>query len=413
MFNNTSCSSPDNFTILCSSLDGSERKSFSYFYARFAIYIIIVILSPVAMAGNALILAAIWKKTFHRASFHVLLSGLASTDLCTGLITQPLMALSYLLSRAIPGISIARPVLFFTVETIGDISAVYFVAITLLIMTLMAIERWLHMSRRSLVASRRGCLTAAVVLFIPIPLVVFAALDTSDRWVHTATAAFMLFCFVTTSVAYFKVFRIIRQYQQQVQGNQSSQSFGQPAINLAKYKKSVVTILYILALFSFCFLPLIVCLVVSAHVGEGFEIDTAFYGGPQLSREKLIPRGKRKLLTVKEKTHGKKKNLAAKRKTSRQKEKDSRQKEKDSRQKEKDPRQKEKPRGKKKNLAAKRKRLTAKRKRLTAKRKTSRQKETEDSRQKEKPHGKKKKTRGKKKRLTGKRKTDSLIISKS
>ena len=113
------------------------------------------------------------------------------------------------------------------------------------------------------------------------------------------------------------------------------------------------------------------------------------YGGPQLSRQELIPRGKRKLLTAKEnyprqkeKTHGKKKNLAAKRKTSRQKEKDSRQKEK--------PRgKKKKTHGKKKNLAAKRKRLTAKRKRLTAKRKTSRQKE-KDSRQKEKTHGKKK-----------------------
>ena len=103
-----------------------------------------------------------------------------------------------------------------------------------------------------------------------------------------------------------------------------------------------------------------------------------FYGGPQLSRQKLIPRGKRKLLTAKEnyprqkeKPRGKKKNLAAKRKRLTAKRKDSR--------------QKEKPRGKKKNLAAKRK----------------------TSRQKEKPRGKKKKTRGKKKRLTEKRKTDS------
>ena len=88
------------------------------------------------------------------------------------------------------------------------------------------------------------------------------------------------------------------------------------------------------------------------------------YGGPQLSRQKLIPRGKRKLLTAKENY----------------------------------PRQKEKTHGKKKNLAAKTK--------------TSRQKE-KDPRQKEKPRGKKKKTRGKKKRLTEKRKTDSLIISKS
>ena len=98
-----------------------------------------------------------------------------------------------------------------------------------------------------------------------------------------------------------------------------------------------------------------------------FEFLT--YGGPQLTRQKLIPRSKRKLLTAKEnypwqkeKTHGKKKNLAAKRKTLRQK---------------------EKPYGKKKNLTAKKKKTPGKKKNLAAKRKTSRQKE-KDSRQKEK-----------------------------
>ena len=222
-----------------------------------------------AVAGNALILAAIWKKTFQRTSFHILLSGLASTDLCTGLIAQPLMGASYLLF-------IDRPGLFVTVKTIGEISAIYFVAITLLIVTLMSIERWLHMSRRSLVTSRRGCLTVAVVLLIPTPLVVLEAVDKTERWVNTAIVASMFVCFFTTSVAYFKVFRIIRQHQQQVQGNQSSQNFGQPAINLAKYKKSVVTILYILALFCFCFLPVMVCLMVNAHLAEFLEAHISF-----------------------------------------------------------------------------------------------------------------------------------------
>ena len=77
------------------------------------------------------------------------------------------------------------------------------------------------------------------------------------------------------------------------------------------------------------------------------------YGGPQLSRQKLIPHGKRKLLTVKENY--------------------PRQKEKDSRQKEKDSRQKEKPRGKKKKTRGKNKRLMEKRK--------------TDSRQKKKGNG--------------------------
>ena len=269
MSDNTTCSSPDNFTIHYSSSDGSEREYDSYFYVKFASYTIIIILSPVAVAGNALILAAIWKKTFQRTSFHILLSGLASTDLCTGLIAQPLTSAPDLLF-------IDRPGFLSTVKTIGEISTVYFVAITLLIMTLMSIERWLHMSRRSLVTSRRGCLTVAVVLLIPTPLVVLEAVDKTERWVNTAIAAFMFVCFFTTSVSYFKVFRIIRQHQQQVQGNQSSQNFCQPAINLAKYKKSVVTILYILALFCFCFLPVMVCLMVNAHLHEFLEAHISF-----------------------------------------------------------------------------------------------------------------------------------------
>ena len=79
--------------------------------------------------------------------------------------------------------------------------------------------------------------------------------------------ALILFCCSTTFVAYFKVFRINRQHQQQVQGNQSSQNVGQLAINLAKYKRSVVSILFILALFSFCFLPVIFILAVIVRVG--------------------------------------------------------------------------------------------------------------------------------------------------
>ncbi len=65
----------------------------------------------------------------------------------------------------------------------------------------------------------------------------------------------LLFCFIATPIAYFKVFKIIRRHQQQV--NDSSQNFGQLAINLAKYNKSVLTILYILALLFLSVLPLL------------------------------------------------------------------------------------------------------------------------------------------------------------
>ena len=51
--------------------------------------VIISILSPIAVAGNTLILAAIWKNPSLRTPSYILLCGLAFTDLSTGLITQP------------------------------------------------------------------------------------------------------------------------------------------------------------------------------------------------------------------------------------------------------------------------------------------------------------------------------------
>ena len=70
--------------------------------------------------------------------------------------------------------------------------------------------------------------------------------------------ALMLSCYLTTSFAYCKVYRIIRHHQQQVQGNETSQNFGQPAIDLAKYKRSLASMMYIALPFSFCFIPYIV-----------------------------------------------------------------------------------------------------------------------------------------------------------
>ncbi|XP_068684123.1 uncharacterized protein [Montipora foliosa] len=142
--------------------------------------IVLLVLSPVAVVANALILAAIWKGTFQRTWLYVLLSGLAFSDFCIGLIVQPLLAL-------------------------------------------------------------------------------------------------LFFLFLDESVfAYYKVYRIIHQHQQQVQGNQSSQNFGQPAINVAKYKRSVKCMLYIFALFSVTLTPVVVGIAFLLSRAENLSCLEAF-----------------------------------------------------------------------------------------------------------------------------------------
>ncbi|KAJ7344102.1 G-protein coupled receptor, partial [Desmophyllum pertusum] len=173
MANYTTCSQPTNFYIACTLNDGG-RKCHS-FICTFTVStsITIAVLSPVAVVGNILILAAIWKKTFVRTPFHFLMSGLAFTDLCTGLVAQPFYAANILLYSANPGIVRDKPVLVITLKTIAAGSSTYFAFITLLLITLISIERWLHMTRRSLITSRRGCFTVIILLLIPIPMVVF------------------------------------------------------------------------------------------------------------------------------------------------------------------------------------------------------------------------------------------------
>ena len=202
MLENTTFSTLDNvsYPTTLNYSDSAGRDSISV-----ASHVAIVLLAPVAVVGNALVLTAIWKKSFQRTPFHILLIVLAFTDLCTG-VTGLFLSIRFLLgmNRLI-------------MSHIGLPCAIYLANFTLLVITLVSIERWLHMSRRAFVSSRRGGLVVAASLLVPIPFVCFNALEstrgTIAREVITAMASYMLSCYLATSFAYIKVFRIIGLHQ--------------------------------------------------------------------------------------------------------------------------------------------------------------------------------------------------------
>lgn len=233
--------------------------------------IIIFVLSPVAVVGNALILTAIWKKTFLRTPFHVLVSGLAVSDLCTGLVAQPWTAASELFSYVHWPNTTFSP-LVNIIDKIGEGVTAYFIFLMLLIVTLMSVERWIQMSRHNIVTlqqRRRYFKTIVFLLLLAIPVAVCRPLtEPFGRALYIPPVTAMLFCLFATSFAYFNVIRIIRRHRQQVQDHAPAERFGRQAINLEKYKRSVYTILYILALFYFTYLPFIISLGVYIHAGD-------------------------------------------------------------------------------------------------------------------------------------------------
>ena len=89
---------------------------------------------------------------------------------------------------------------------------------------------------------------------------------------------FMLLCYLITFFTYFKVYRIIRQHQQQLHENQS-QGFEQSTINLAKYKRFVKSVLYIFTFFSLTFLPVfaVVAFMLLTEDISCLEASAAYY----------------------------------------------------------------------------------------------------------------------------------------
>ena len=248
-------------TALNTSTLACDTHSFDFYRVTLPMLVAMAILSPVAVVGNGLVLAAIWRNPSLRTPSYILLAGLAFTDFCTGIISQPFLVASELIDSLVKlSDRTTRPSVHLTIRIIGHGCFEYFFNLTLLIMTFMSIERWLHMSRRSFLTVCRLHRIMAALLFIPIPFVVYRFQEITIFAYLLACVAFVLLCLSVTSVTYFKVFLIIRRHQQQICPNESSPNFAQPAINFAKYKKSVFSIFYIVVLFYTGYLPMAITL---------------------------------------------------------------------------------------------------------------------------------------------------------
>lgn len=264
MFSNSSIYSQhqsSSFTPCTSHINKDRNDSFPRI-VFLSTAIAIVLLSPVAVAGNAMILAAVWRKNFARTPFHILLSGLAFTDLCTGVFAQPFYSATFLMCSGNSTVVYDSPTLIRALRTIGEGSGIYFVSATVLILTAMSIERWLIVSRRSFFNRRRACFAVFALILTAIPPAVLRVLENVNtvygRALRFKLVTVMVSCYLIIMMANVKVYQSICRHQRQIQCNTTLHNFDGSAINVAKYKKSVMTMIYILLTFSVCFFPCVI-----------------------------------------------------------------------------------------------------------------------------------------------------------
>lgn len=211
-----------------------------------------IFLSITASFGNILILIALHKVTSLYPPSKLLFRCLAVTDLCVGLISHPLHS-TYLLSyikemnfniiRLISGVNSALSV------TLCVVSLVTSTAISL--DRLLALS--LGMRYRQIVTLRR--IRAITVCSWMISVLMGSMYFWSQRILWIAAFFFVIVCLVTSIFSYTKINLKLRQHQVQVQVHQGQLNGGGTPLDIARYKKTVSSILWVQLTLIVCYVP--------------------------------------------------------------------------------------------------------------------------------------------------------------
>ncbi|KAL9960297.1 hypothetical protein ACROYT_G033741 [Oculina patagonica] len=225
-----------------------------------------------AFLGNVLIIAALKKV---RLSLHppskLLFGCLASTDLCVGLITQPLYV-TYLMSPQHSKCCYYAVAVFITLGLI-------FCGVSLLTLTAISVDRLLALLMglryRQVVTSRRawGLVATFWLLCVSIPFI--------PRVQLSIALIILLLCILTSTVCYIKIYLTLRHHRAQVQDhvNQGQPNGGGISLNIARYRKTVSSALWVQMTLLACYLPLGIMTVLSLIGGSFVRTQSSEFTG--------------------------------------------------------------------------------------------------------------------------------------
>ena len=227
------------------------------------------ILSLFALFGNMLILIALQKVSSLHPPSKLLFRCLSTTDLCVGLITQPLT----IVYRATLenknwsgscGIS----------EGLAHTSNAVMCGESITILTAISVDRllalMLGLRYRQVVTLKR------VRLFVIYSWIQSLAFPLTYLWdkrlFYIWGSAWIFFCLTISTCCYLKIYMIIRHQQAQVGDQTQGNSLGASAINMARYKKTVTSALWIHSALLICYLPYTIATVVTTFHGSLSDI---------------------------------------------------------------------------------------------------------------------------------------------
>ena len=216
-----------------------------------------------AVLTNLLIIVALQKPSSLHQPSKLLLGCLASTDFCVGFITQPLFV-TFLMSSE-------HYKRCYYVQRIFSTTVAIFCGVSLMTLTAISVDRLLALKLglryRFVVTLRRvWSLVASLWLYhVSISTILYL----NEDIVLNVICIEGILCIIISTCCYSKIYFILRQHQAQVQDNfhQGQLNGGWTGVDMARYKKTVSSALWVQMMLLVCYLPMALTTVVAVITG--------------------------------------------------------------------------------------------------------------------------------------------------
>ena len=214
-----------------------------------------IFLSLTASVGNALILLSLHKKTSLYPPTKLLFRCLAVTDLCVGIIVQPLGSVLRLFTTGTYWKNTS------TLHQLHHALSFTLYGVSVFTSSAISLDRLLvlfsGLKYKHVVTLRR--VRAVIICFWLIGASCGSMFFFKSKIAFTVVFVLIVISISTSVLSYAKIYRKLRRYQLQVYTDPQGQpSRRQVPMNIARYKKSVSSVLWVQLATVICYIPFIV-----------------------------------------------------------------------------------------------------------------------------------------------------------
>ena len=242
--------------LLCSPslVDGLQQESVSFAAVN-------IFLSITTFLGNSLILVALHKESSLHPPSKLLYRCLATTDLLIGLVVQPLRV-AYWMSVVHDHWRLCH----YAVEA-AYITGVALCGVSLLTMMAISVDRLIALLSglryKEIVTLKR--IYIIIASFWVLCLVASLCTIFDQRIIALCAYILIPLSLLISLASYTKIFRTLRNHQEQVQDHVQQQPSQPSALNMARYRKAVHSALWVQSVLVVCYTPYLIVRIVLTY----------------------------------------------------------------------------------------------------------------------------------------------------